>query len=141
VAEGWHRADSRGVEQPQSGGSAALCALRPSFYMFHTIMNLTLRIVKVPVDRCDYLIDLDFPKHPIVSPLEPRYAIDDRVWERVYCMPFLDARYSSLLTRTLWLPGKTWQSKNEYGDYCLLRNRALVSSKIVQNSDKRDPEE
>jgi alpha-1,2-mannosyltransferase len=41
----------------------------------------------------------------------------------------LDARYSSLLTRALWLPGESWQAQNEFGDYCLLKNKALVKSK------------
>lgn len=32
----------------------------------------------------------------------------------------------------LWLPGKDWASANSYGDYCLLRNTALVDKKIAR---------
>ncbi|CCL98089.1 uncharacterized protein FIBRA_00083 [Fibroporia radiculosa] len=83
----------------------------------------------VDVSQCDYLVDLDFPLHPIESAHEPRYATDEATWDRVTCFPFLDARYSSLLTRTLWMPGSKWQERNEFGDYCLLRHRENVKIK------------
>ncbi|KAI6153875.1 glycosyltransferase family 22 protein [Pisolithus tinctorius] len=83
----------------------------------------------VPVESCDYLVDLDFPHHPTSSRQEPRYAIDEDVWQRVVCLPFLDAAHSPRLTRTLWIPGSWWQSKNEFGDYCLLRNEERVHEK------------
>ncbi|KAK2461410.1 hypothetical protein APHAL10511_005873 [Amanita phalloides] len=83
----------------------------------------------VSIGQCDYLIDVDFPMHPKYSPLEPRYATDEATWERVACIPFLDAQNSQLLTRILWMPGKRWQGQNEFGDYCLLKNKALVTRK------------
>ncbi|KAJ3504710.1 hypothetical protein NLJ89_g7791 [Agrocybe chaxingu] len=83
----------------------------------------------IPVDECDYLIDLDFPLHPSSSPLEPGYATMTGTWERVSCRPFLDARHSLTLTRVFWLPGEAWQSRNEFGDYCLLKNRERVGGK------------
>ncbi|KAF9225513.1 glycosyltransferase family 22 protein [Gyrodon lividus] len=83
----------------------------------------------VPVETCDYLVDLDFPWYPTSSQHEPRYAMDEKTWQRVLCLPFLDASHSSLLTRTLWVPGAWWQSKNEFGDYCLLKNRERVDKK------------
>ncbi|EKM84086.1 hypothetical protein AGABI1DRAFT_67279 [Agaricus bisporus var. burnettii JB137-S8] len=83
----------------------------------------------VPLESCDYLIDLDYPLHPVESILEPRYVSQNATWERTLCRPFLDARYSSLLTRVLWLPGELWQAENEFGDYCLLKNKALVQAK------------
>ncbi|KAJ6575449.1 glycosyltransferase family 22 protein [Mycena capillaripes] len=90
------------------------------------------------IEKCDYLLDLDFPSHPRPSDLEPRYAVDAKKWDRVYCTPFLDASHSNLLTRTLWLPGEAWQSLNEFGDYCLLRNGNLVAKKeaVIRNSSK-----
>ncbi|KAA1467884.1 asparagine-linked glycosylation 9 protein isoform a [Dentipellis sp. KUC8613] len=90
----------------------------------------------VDVSSCDYLIDLDFPHDPAVAPHEPRYAIDNANWERVSCLPFLDARHSSLLTRTLWVPGETWQTQNTFGDYCLLRNRKTVDAKIEEQKER-----
>ncbi|RDB28713.1 Alpha-1,2-mannosyltransferase ALG9 [Hypsizygus marmoreus] len=83
----------------------------------------------VPIETCDYLMDLDFPLHPVTSPLEPRYAVDDKTWERIYCRPFIDVRHSRLLTRAFWAPGEAWQSRNEFGDYCLLKNKRLVGKK------------
>jgi alpha-1,2-mannosyltransferase len=78
---------------------------------------------QVDLASCDYLIDLDFPSHPRQSTLEPRFITEKDTWETVYCRQFLDAAHSSTLTRILWLPGENWQTKNEYGDYCLLRHR------------------
>lgn len=83
----------------------------------------------VPIEECDYLLDLDFPQHPSFSSHEPRYALDATIWDRLTCQPFLDASHSRLLTRILWLPGATWQKPNEFGDYCLLRNRRSVARK------------
>ncbi|KAJ4485792.1 glycosyltransferase family 22 protein [Lentinula aciculospora] len=84
----------------------------------------------VPVSACTHLIDVDFPSHPSKSSQEPRYAIQNDVWERVECQPFLDAHNSPLLSRVLWLPGQKWRSMNTWGDYCLLRNRQLVADKV-----------
>ena len=93
------------------------------------LVSLSINTLQVHVETCDYLVDLDFPLHPTFSRHEPRYAIDQQTWERVECLRFLDASHSSLVTRTLWVPGRWWQSKNEYGDYCLLRNRERVAMK------------
>lgn len=30
------------------------------------------------------------------------------------------------------MPGEVWQSLNEFGDYCLLKNKALVRAKEVE---------
>ncbi|EMD41849.1 glycosyltransferase family 22 protein [Gelatoporia subvermispora B] len=83
----------------------------------------------VDAAECDYLVDLDFPLHPVSSQHEPRYAADEETWQRVACRPFLDARHSATLTRTLWMPGSLWQQTNEFGDYCLLKNKANVERK------------
>ncbi|KAJ6469635.1 glycosyltransferase family 22 protein [Mycena vitilis] len=117
---GWSRPETRLVP----AGLNDLNREQPSFYK--------------SIEACDYLLDLDFPSHPSSSKLEPRYAVDEKKWERVYCTPFLDARHSNLLTRTLWLPGEAWQSLNEFGDYCLLRNRDLVAKKeaVVKKNNK-----
>ncbi|KAK7058438.1 mannosyltransferase [Paramarasmius palmivorus] len=90
----------------------------------------------VPVSSCDYLVDLDFPEHPVESELEPRYAIQ-KDWARVTCQPFLDGRFSPLLSRILWAPGERWRQLNSWGDYCLLRNKGLVESKIIRASSSQ----
>ena len=86
--------------------------------------------MQVGVSSCDYLVDLDFPHDSIASTHEPRYVLDDKTWERVSCLPFLDVRHSSRLTRAFWLPGQTWQSRNSFGEYCILRNKQSVERKI-----------
>ncbi|KAF9074855.1 glycosyltransferase family 22 protein [Rhodocollybia butyracea] len=84
----------------------------------------------VPVSSCTHLIDLDYPSHTSNSSREPRYAVETDSWDRVECQPFLDAQNSPLLSRVLWAPGEQWRSLNTWGDYCLLRNRALVADKM-----------
>ena len=90
------------------------------------------------MDHCDYIIDLDFPLHPSTSELEPRYATMSDTWERVLCHPFLDARHSFVLTRMFWLPGETWQNRNEFGDYCLLKNAAKVEKKVIDVAKRHE---
>ena len=84
---------------------------------------------QVDVETCDYVLDLDFGQHPTEGVHEPRYVADEGTWERVTCQPFLDARHSSLLSRTLWMPGELWQMQNSYGEFCLLRHQANVAEK------------
>jgi len=80
----------------------------------------------VDIQSCHYLVDVDFPKHPVTSKYEPRYATDEANWERVDCRPFLDAASSPMLTRAFWTPLKRWQELNSYGDYCLLKRRDFL---------------
>lgn len=86
-------------------------------------------VPQVDVASCDYLMDSDFPLHPVSTPLEPRYAVDSATWDRVFCTPFLDARHSSMLTRALWMPGERWQQTNSFGEFCLLRHRENMARK------------
>lgn len=108
---GWARPETRLVP----AGLNDLNEEQPAFY--------------VNAEMCDYMLDVDFSKHPRSSRLEPRYAADEKAWDRVYCTPFLDAAHSNLLMRTLWIPGDAWQRLNAFGDYCLLRNRKLFTQK------------
>jgi len=108
----WIRPQTRAIPQDQND----LNKEEPSHY--------------VSVSVCTHLIDLDFPSHPSSSMHEPRYAVQNDIWERVECQPFLDAQHSPLLGRVLWVPGQKWRSINSWGDYCLLRNRQLVADKV-----------
>ena len=81
------------------------------------------------MDTCDYLVDSYFPLHSERSKHEPVYAEETATWERVKCERFLDARHSSLLTRTLWMPGSRWQQLNSYGELCVLRNKRIMDAK------------
>ena len=91
------------------------------------------------ISTCHYLVDLDFPKHPVSSELEPRYITDTENWDRVHCAPFLDAAHSPLLTRALWLPGKMWWDQNSYGEYCLLKKRGLFEAHDEVVIDPAEP--
>lgn len=134
---GWSRPETRNVPM----GLNDLNREEASHYV-NSVLRFSfspyLLLHQVSIDTCDYLLDLDFARHPSASTLEPRYAVDAQTWERVYCTPFLDSRHSNLLTRTLWLPGEAWQSLNEFGDYCLLKNRGLVAKKeaVIRKSSK-----
>ncbi|EEB91883.1 hypothetical protein MPER_09690 [Moniliophthora perniciosa FA553] len=119
----WRRPQTR----IQPDGLNDLNQEEPSHYSIDFLFT-----AQVPVGTCDYLIDLDFPEHPIESALEPRYAVQTQTWERVSCLPFLDARYSPLLGRVLWVPGERWRQLNSWGDYCLLRNKGRVEKKILK---------
>ncbi|KZO96340.1 glycosyltransferase family 22 protein [Calocera viscosa TUFC12733] len=84
----------------------------------------------VEPSTCDYLIDLDFPdRGGPPSPLEPRYAIEEKSWERVACYKFVDAANSNPMTKLLWVPLSEWTSLNSYGDYCLLKNKARAKAR------------
>jgi alpha-1,2-mannosyltransferase len=91
--------------------------------------RLVLNGEQVDISTCDYLIDSDFPLNPQSSAHEPRYSIDSSTWDRVHCAPFLDARHSSLLTRTLWLPVPYWSQRNRFGEYCLLRQKRRAAKR------------
>lgn len=81
------------------------------------------------VSTCDYLMDSFFPLHSETSRYEPAYAADTDNWDRVKCLPFLDARHSSLLTRALWMPGQRWQRLNNFGEICLLKHNENIGRK------------
>lgn len=81
------------------------------------------------MSTCDYLMDSDYPLHPVSTALEPRYAVDDATWDRIRCEKFIDTRHSPILTRALWMPGARWQGMNEFGEFCLLKHRANVDAK------------
>ncbi|PSS29616.1 hypothetical protein PHLCEN_2v2764 [Hermanssonia centrifuga] len=83
----------------------------------------------VDVSTCDYLMDSFFPLHSETSRYEPAYAADTDHWDRVKCLPFLDARHSSLLTRALWMPGQRWQRLNNFGEICLLKHNENIGRK------------
>ncbi|KAL1935001.1 hypothetical protein VTP01DRAFT_4141 [Rhizomucor pusillus] len=74
----------------------------------------------VDIDKCDYLVDADYPLRP-QSPHEPGYIKDTKNWEIVACEPFLDAENSNQLSRAFFVPGSRGLA---WGDYCLLKKRS-----------------
>lgn len=105
----WQVAD----DQPVLGGATAV--VPPNM----NDMNREEADRYVDIETCDYLVDLDFPHRANAQ----SYVQDKATWEALKCLPFLDAEASPRLTRVLWLPVEEWQSKNVFGDYCLLKRR------------------
>ncbi|KAJ3333161.1 mannosyltransferase [Blyttiomyces sp. JEL0837] len=80
----------------------------------------------VDPNTCTYIVDVDFPLAN-ENPEEPRYSSMSESWQKVKCVPFLDAAHSSSLGRAFWLPDIVYETlyvnpKREWGEYCLLRN-------------------
>jgi alpha-1,2-mannosyltransferase len=77
------------------------------------------------LDRCDFIVDSDLPS-TFSSPLEPNYIKDEAHWEKVQCLPFLDAASTGLLGRLGWIPESSIvpaKYRRVWGEYCLLKRR------------------
>ncbi|KZS93306.1 glycosyltransferase family 22 protein [Sistotremastrum niveocremeum HHB9708] len=72
---------------------------------------------------CDYFVHAFFDRSSTKS---------FESWDRVHCVPFLDAEATPTLARTLWLPGDWWKSKGTWGEYCLLREHAHAEQRESQ---------
>lgn len=77
------------------------------------------------VKHCDYLIDSHLPSTETTR-LEPNFIADSEHWERVKCLPFLDAASTGIVGRLVWVPDLPFvpsRFKRVYGEYCLLKRR------------------
>lgn len=79
----------------------------------------------VDISSCDYLVDSSSPSAE-PSALEPDYVHGEVGWERVECVPFLDAQATGVVGRLFWVPDwavvpRRW--RRVWGEYCLLRRR------------------
>lgn len=76
------------------------------------------------VAHCTYLVDSYMPGMQATEH-EPLYVQDDG-WERISCMPFLDASKTGLLARTIWIPDLALippKYRRHWGEHCLLRRK------------------
>lgn len=74
---------------------------------------------------CNFLIDSHLPS-TVPTKLEPNYIADTEHWERILCLPFLDASSTGIIGRLGWIPDLPLVPQNfrrVYGDYCLLKRR------------------
>lgn len=74
-------------------------------------------------DQCDFVVDIGSPVDKSVG--EIHYTSDPE-WERVYCVPFLNAGESSGIGRILWLPSplhNIFDTRLVWDEYCLLRRK------------------
>ncbi|KAF2487004.1 Alg9-like mannosyltransferase family-domain-containing protein [Neohortaea acidophila] len=77
------------------------------------------------IKHCDFVVDLRLPSTPATTQ-EPDFISDRETWERVKCLPFLDAAGTSTLGRLGWLPDSPLvpeQHRRVWGKYCLLKRR------------------
>lgn len=75
--------------------------------------------------RCNFLVDLNLPSAEATT-MEPSYIADEKNWEKVKCLPYLDAGSTGILGRLGWIPDLSFvplKHKRIYGDYCLLKRR------------------
>ncbi|CAG8979034.1 hypothetical protein HYALB_00011604 [Hymenoscyphus albidus] len=77
---------------------------------------------------CSFLVDTYYPG-TISSELEPHYIQDEERWEKVSCVPFLDAGKTHVLARTIWIPDLPFipeKFQRKWGTHCLLQRKAKV---------------
>lgn len=77
------------------------------------------------VKFCNFIVDSHLPSTGVTD-LEPNFIDDDQNWERVKCLPYLDAASTGAVGRLGWIPDLPFvpaQFKRVWGDYCLLKRR------------------
>jgi alpha-1,2-mannosyltransferase len=76
---------------------------------------------------CNFLVDTQYPERTDpLPPDEPDYVADEKHWEVVKCVPFLDAANTSFVARALWLPDLEAipeRYRRKWGRHCLLRKK------------------
>ncbi|PPJ50008.1 hypothetical protein CBER1_04758 [Cercospora berteroae] len=86
------------------------------------------------VKHCDFLVDVNLPSTQATS-LEPNFIADQKHWEKIKCLPFLDAASTGIVGRLGWIPDLPFvplRFKRIYGDYCLLKRRKEAAGKAQQ---------
>ncbi|KAK3683152.1 mannosyltransferase [Vermiconidia calcicola] len=88
------------------------------------------------IKHCNFLVDSFLPSMEITK-LEPHYIADEEHWERVKCLPFLDATSTGIVGRLGWIPDLPFVPKKfrqVYGEYCLLKRktkRPVVEGRVA----------
>ena len=78
--------------------------------------------LQVQPSECDYVVALSLPSTD-PTPLEPDWTTSPD-WQKEYCTPFLDAAGSLWWARLYWIPGDLLEAGRQWGEYCLLKNKA-----------------
>ncbi|KAH9869196.1 hypothetical protein IAQ61_006401 [Plenodomus lingam] len=84
----------------------------------------------IEIEHCDFLVDSKLPGSSPTE-LEPDYISQDEHWEKLKCVPFLDASQTHILGRLLWIPELPFipaKFRRQWGQYCLLRRTSGKSS-------------
>lgn len=88
----------------------------------------------VDLKHCKFLVDLHLPSTQVTG-LEPSYITDDKTWDKVKCLPYLDAGSTGIVGRLGWVPDLPFvplQYKRVYGDYCLLKRKKSTAGDTKQ---------
>ena len=77
------------------------------------------------ISHCDFLVDSSLSSTQTTE-LEPNYTADTKHWERVKCLPFLDAASTGVVGRLGYVPDLPFVPRRwtrVFGEYCLLRRK------------------
>jgi alpha-1,2-mannosyltransferase len=88
--------------------------------------------------RCTFMVDLHLPSTQTTK-LEPSYTEDTQTWDRVKCLPYLDAASTGTVGRLGWVPDLPFipaKYKRVWGEYCLLKRKKSESPepRVVRNA-------
>lgn len=89
------------------------------------------------VKHCTFLVDSHLPSTETTS-FEPAYVKDGEHWERVKCLPFLDAALTGTLGRLGWVPDLPFvpqRFKRTWGEYCLLKRKKKLEKQEPRRMD------
>ncbi|KAF2773593.1 hypothetical protein EJ03DRAFT_340932 [Teratosphaeria nubilosa] len=77
------------------------------------------------VRHCSFIVDRQLPSTEVTS-LEPSYINDQDNWEKLQCLPFMDAASTGTIGRLGWVPDLPFipeRFRRVWGEYCLLRRK------------------
>jgi alpha-1,2-mannosyltransferase len=75
--------------------------------------------------RCNFVVDVQLPSTKATT-LEPSYIDDHQTWDKVTCLPYLDAASTGIVGRLGWVPDMPFvpaKHKRVWGEYCLLKRK------------------
>nr|POE93595.1 alpha-1,2-mannosyltransferase alg9 [Quercus suber] len=84
------------------------------------------------VRHCTFLIDSHLPSTEPTS-LEPAYIEDHARWEKIKCLPFLDAASTGIVGRLSWIPDLPFipeRYRRIWGQYCILKRREKREARV-----------
>ncbi|SMR56096.1 unnamed protein product [Zymoseptoria tritici ST99CH_3D1] len=77
------------------------------------------------LQRCNFMVDVNLPSTQTTA-LEPSYIDDQQIWDKVKCLPYLDAASTGIVGRLGYVPDLAFipaKYKRVWGEYCLLKRR------------------
>ena len=86
------------------------------------------------VKHCNFLVDSHLPSTEATKS-EPNFIADTEHWDKIKCLPFLDAAATGIVGRLSWVPNLPFvpeEYRRVYGEYCLLKRkkRQVADTKV-----------